>query len=422
VDVTRAALVIGGGIAGMTAALNLANRGFEVKLVERQPELGGLLRRVHTLYPSGALARPFIQEKIETVERHPNIQVLTGATVRSVRGFVGNYEAVVRQGEREYGFAVGVIVVAIGARELQPDGLYGYDGQRVITQGELEERLASGLDLGASGIRSVAMIQCAGARCPERPYCSRICCMTAIKNAMLLQEMDPAVRVYILYRDMLTLGAEYEALYHEARARGVLFIQYQPDSPPQVSAGQVSIHDARLGEMLSIPTDLVVLSVPLVGREGAAELAQMLKVPVDEHGFFLEAHVKLRPLDFATDGIYLCGSAHWPSDIGESVSQAYGAASRASILLSRGQVEVEPIISMVDEEACIGCGLCETVCPYSAITLADTGAGRKARTVAASCKGCGVCGAGCPERAITMRHYQDQQILAQIDALMEAVA
>jgi len=421
VEVVPAALVIGAGVAGLTAALTLANLGFEVKLVEREPEMGGLLRGVHRLYPSGDDARSFIRTKVEAAKAHPNIEVFTGAQVRDVRGFVGNYEMVVEQGEREFGFSVGVIIVDTGAAELEPVGMYGYDGQRVITQGELEKLLAEADWARDSSIRSIVMIQCTGARNEARPYCSRICCMTAVKNALLIREADPATQVYVLYRDMLTLGTEYESLYREARGQGVTFIRYSPDSPPTVDDEWVTVRDELLGRALSIPYDLVVLSTPLVGQADAGDLAQMLKVPLDEHGFFLEAHVKLRPLDFATDGIYLCGSAHWPSDVGESVSQAYGAAARASILLSRGEVEVEPIVSVVDEDTCIGCGLCEMVCPYNAIVLRDTGTGRKAQTISASCKGCGVCGAGCPEGAISMQHYTDQQLFAQIDALVDVV-
>jgi len=443
VEVIPTVLVIGAGVAGLSAALTLANRGFEVKLVEREREMGGLLRNVYRLYPTGDDAQDLIQARVEAAERHPNIEVFASAEVRDVTGFVGNYEVVVEQRGRGGGqgqsivFTVGAIIVATGAKEFKPVGWFGYDGERVITQGELEKLLAaagrepeaSGYDATANspsipslGVAhpSVVMIQCAGSRNEERSYCSRICCMTAVKNALLIKDADPRASVYVLYRDVLTLGVEYEALYREARGRGVTFIRYSPQSLPNVNEGRVLVYDELLGETLSIPCDLVVLSAPLVGQAGADNLAQMLKVPVDEHGFFLEAHVKLRPLDFATDGVFLCGSAHWPSDVGESVSQAYGAAARASILLGKGMVQVEPIVSVVDEEKCIGCGLCETVCPYKAIVLRDTEAGRKAQTITASCKGCGVCGAGCPERAITMQHFTDQQLFAQIDALVAA--
>jgi len=427
VAVVPAALVIGAGIAGLNVALSLAQRGFAVYLVEREPEMGGLLRGAHRLYPTGDDARGFVETRIKAVREHPQITVFTSAEVGEVKGFVGNYEVQVKQRGKEFELAVGTIVVATGAEVLQPTGLYGYDGKKVITQRELDRLLAERMGSLGQQISALVMIQCVGSRNEERPYCSRICCMTAVRSAMWIREASPTTQVYVLYRDMLTLGTTYEDLYREARGKGVIFIQYDPQSPPTVSdrgtgastGKQVIVYDPLLGQNISIPCDLVVLSTPLVGQDGTATLAQLLKVPVDEYGFFMEAHAKLRPLDFATDGVFLCGCAHWPASVGESLSQADGAAARASILLGKGSVQVEPIVSAVDEALCIGCGLCETVCPYSAIVLRDTGAGRKAQIVPASCKGCGVCGAGCPALAITMQHFTNQQFAAQIDALVE---
>ena len=428
VEVVPTAMVVGAGIAGLSAALSLANRGFEVNLVEREAQMGGLLTGLYHLSPTDEDARAFIEAKIEAVRDHPRIAVFTSAEVREISGFVGNYQALIGQGEREQRLSVGAIIVATGAKPFTPIGMYGYDGQTVLTQLELEQVLVDRKGQLDPQIGSVVMIQCVGSRDETRPYCSRICCMTAVKNAIALREANPAAEVYVLYRDMLTLGTIYESMYREARGKGVTFIQYEADSPPSIHSGpgpgaagkRVVVYDGLLGQNLSIPCDLLVLSTPLVGQDGATNLAQMLKVPIDEHGFFLEAHVKLRPLDFATDGIFLCGAAHWPATVGESVSHAQGAAGRASILLGRGVVQVEPIISVIDEELCIGCGLCETVCPYKAIVLRDTTAGRKAETIAASCKGCGVCGAGCPVQAISMQHYTNQQLEAQIDALTES--
>ena len=422
VDVVQRGLVVGGGIAGLTAVLNLANRGFDMVLVEREPVLGGLVNKVRKLYPGWIDAQAFIATKIAQVTSHPRIQVLTEANVRDVTGFVGNYQVVVEQAGESTTHEVGAIIVATGAVDLKPVGLYGYDGQRVITQSELESVLAEQEAAGSTSLRSVVMIQCVGSRNAQRPYCSRICCMTAVKNAMRIKALDPKAQVYVLYRDMMTLGTDHEELYRQARGQGVLFLEYDPATPPVVEDGHVKVYNETLQQTIRVPADLTVLSVPLVSRTGTLELAQLLKVPVDNSGFFLEAHVKLRPLDFATDGIYLCGSAHWPADIGESVSQALGAAGRASILLGRGAVKVEPAVSSVDEDLCIGCGLCETVCPYNAIVLQDTPVGRKAFTISASCKGCGVCGAGCPAKAITMEHFTNDQLKAQIDALLEAVA
>ncbi len=419
VPVIPAALVIGAGVSGLTAALSLANQGIEVKLVECESVMGGLLRNMHQLYPTGQDARAFIETKVEAVKRHPRIEVFTDAQVRNVRGYVGNYEVTVQQGEREFGFAVGAVIVATGAEVFKPEGLYGYDGEKVITQAEFEGWLAARAEAQAPSLGSIVMIQCVGTRSEARPYCSRICCMTAVKNALLVKEIDPQARVYVLYRDMLTLGAVYENLYREARGRGVTFIQYSPDSPPTVEDGQVTVFAELLGQSITIPCNLVVLSSALVGRADTVNLSQLLKVPVDEYGFFLEAHVKLRPLDFATDGMFLCGCAHWPADIGESVAQAHGAAARAAILLGSGVVQVEPFITVVDEQKCIGCGLCALMCTYQAIVLEDTETGRKAKRIAASCKGCGLCGAACPQQAVSMQHYTDQQLFAEIDAFVE---
>ncbi len=410
VEVTSAALIIGGGITGMTCALSLADRGFEVTLVEREAELGGLLTRIHTLFPTLEDAAELIDETRRAVILHRNIEVLTAAKVKGVQGFVGNYDVIVQQAEKEIPFKAGVIVVATGAEEYKPVGRYGYDGVKVVTQLELEKRLKE----GTMAATRIVMIQCVGAREAERAYCSKICCMTAVKNALRILEGNPEAQIFLLYRDLQAYGTVHEDVYRQAREAGVLFIPYDPYQPPVVEAESVRVWDELLGEELQLPYDLIALSTPLIAHPDAGELAQMLKVPLDEDGFFLEAHVKLRPLDFATDGIYVCGAAHWPATVRECIAQAYGAASRASIPLSRGRVTAEPIVAMVDEEGCVGCGLCEAVCPFKAIRVETSPKGRVAMVIPASCKGCGVCGAACPQRAITMRHFTDEQVLAEV--------
>ncbi len=417
VEVNPCALVIGGGIAGMTSALSLANRGFEVKLIEKEDRLGGTLNSLYKLYPTHEEASKVVQAKTKEVEKNLKIEVLTSSEVKEVKGFIGNYDVTVRQGEKERLFKAGVIIVATGAETLKPVGMYGYDGEKVITQMELERMLKEGrLDAD-----TVVMIQCVGARDEKRAYCSKVCCPTALKNAMLIKEANPDAQVFVLYRDMVTQGTKYEDYYGKARETGITFIKYSPERQPVVENGSVRVYDEPLGEELSLPYDLVVLSTPMVAHPDSADLAQKLKVPVDENGFFLEAHVKLRPVDFATDGTYVCGCAHWPANVGESISQAYGAASRASIPVSVGHVKTEPLIAVVDEDECSGCGLCELTCPFKAIRVEETEKGRKANVIAASCKGCGACGAGCPEKAITMRHFTDEQILAQVIPLAEAI-
>jgi heterodisulfide reductase subunit A len=415
IEVNPCALVIGGGIAGMTCALSLANRGFEVKLVEKEDRLGGTLNSLYKLYPTHEEASRLVQERIKEIERNPKIEVLISSEVKEVKGFVGNYDVTVKQGEKQRLFKAGVIIVATGAETLKPLGMYGYDGEKVVTQLELERILKD----GRLNANTVVMIQCVGARNEERAYCSKVCCPTAIKNAMLIKEDNPDAQVYVLYRDMVTQGI-YEDYYRKAREIGITFIRYSPERQPIVKNGLVRVYDELLGEELILSCDLVVLSTPMVARNDSRDLAQKLKVPVDENGFFLEAHVKLRPVDFATDGIYVCGCAHWPTDVSGSISQAYGAASRASIPLSIGHVKTEPLIPVIDEDECSGCGLCEQTCPFKAIQVEETEKGRKAKVIAASCKGCGACGAGCPQKAITMTHFTDEQLVAQVIALAEA--
>jgi len=413
VDVEPRALIIGGGIAGLTTALTIANVGFDVKLVEKEKELGGLLRHLYKLYPSNEEAAAVITPRIEAVKNHPRIEVFNDSTVRDVKGFVGNYDVIIASDGKEETIKTGVIIVATGAEELKPLGLYSYDGQKVITQMELEQLLADG-NVSAT---KVAMILCAGARIPERTYCSRTCCMTAIKNAVLIKKQSPEAQVYILYRDLLTYGTEYEEYLRMSKEMGIRYIKYSPSNPPTVSDGGVKVYHELLGRELNLETDLVVLATPLVPHSDAKELAKKLKVPLEQNKFFLEAHVKLRPLDFATDGIYLCGCASWPTDVEQTIAQALGAASRALIPLTKGQVKVEPIVSSVDQDKCIGCGICEYLCPYKAIAVFPTDKGDRASTIVASCKGCGVCSSHCPMMAITMQNFNDDQITAQIAAL-----
>ena len=428
VPVEPSALIIGGGMIGMTVALNLANRGFEVKLVEQEPELGGLLLRLDKLYPTQDDAQPLVATRVAEAQSNPRIKVFTSSKLREVKGFVGNYEIVVGDNEgRQSSFTVGTIIVATGAQVLKPEGMYGYDGKRVITQLEMESLLAESGKSLIPNLQSVVMIQCVGSRIPERPYCSRVCCTTAIKNALEIKSARPDAEVYILYRDTETQGTRYEAYYTRAREAGIQFIRYSLQHPPEVSKKRVVVYDELLGAKLGIPYDLVVLSTPLVAREGARELAQLLKVPVDEHGFFLEAHVKLRPLDFATDGVYVAGTARWPGHLEETITQAYGAAARAATILSKDRVTSSGVVARVNEALCRGCGCCVEICEFGAPSLVEAASGpalsgvegvEVARVNPVMCKGCGVCASVCPTGAMTAMHFTDEQVIAMVRAAL----
>jgi len=411
------ALVIGGGLAGMTASTALAKRGYEVVLVEKEKNLGGMLNKLNKLGPTMTDAGELIEEKIKEVTNNDKITVFTGARVTVVQGFIGKFDVEIETESGKKNIDIGVILVATGGRNFVPEGLYDYDGKRVVTQLELEQLLKKGL---GPDIKNVVMIQCVGSRTEERPYCSRICCQTAVKNAMLIKDQIPDARVSILYRDMQMYGVENEEMFRDSKAKGIRYMHYDPDQPPQVESEQVRVYHSLMGREMELPADLVVLSTPLVAQEDAETTSQLLRVPIDENRFFLEGHVKLKPLDFATDGIYLCGSARFPANIREVIAQGLGAASRASIPMSKGSIVVEPIISVLsDEDACRGCGLCVALCPYGALEIRRTEKGRKVHVIDVACKGCGICASTCYQHALSINSYTSEQIEAQIDAFLE---
>jgi heterodisulfide reductase subunit A len=419
IKVAPSTLVIGGGIVGMSAALNLAGQGLDVHLVEKEEELGGILQSVDKLFPTDEEATKLIDPLIEKVKNHQKIKTYLSSKVKEVAGSIGNFDVVLdRDGERSK-FNVGTIVVAIGAEELKPVGQYGYgEVPNAITQLELEERMRNGELDG----QNIVMINCVGARVPERTYCSRFCCMTAIKNASLIKEQNPKAKVWILHRDLMTYGVDFENCYRRAMERGVRFIRYSLERPPEVigegRAEKVKVYHELRGREIELPCDMLILTTPLIPREDSQEISKMLKVSLDEFGFLLEAHLKLQPVEFAMDGIYICGSARWPTDITEGISQAYAAASKAAGPMRRGYVKPEAITSSVNEDICSGCGTCASLCPFGALELVSKDGKRVAQVTVAQCKGCGVCGAACPSGAISMNHFRDEQIMAMIEAMM----
>jgi heterodisulfide reductase subunit A len=412
------ALVIGGGIVGMEAALNLAKQGFDVHLVEKESELGGNLRNINKLFPINQEAVKLIQPLIEQIESHPKIKTHLSSRVSQVTGFIGNFSINLDGRGKEEQFTVGAIIVAVGAEPLKPTGQYGYmKMSNVLTQLELEQRMKKGESLG----QNVIMVNCVGARVPERAYCSRICCMTAIKNAFLIKESDPAVKVWILHRDLMTYGVDFETYYRRAMEIGVRFIRYNPERLPEVigdeKVEQIRVYHELWGKEVELPCDMLVLTTPLLPAGDNRSISKMLKVSLDEFGFFLEAHLKLRPVEFAMEGIYICGSARWPTDITEGVSQAYAAASKAAGPMRMGYTKAEAINAVVNGDECSGCGVCELLCPFQAIELQPRDDKIVSHVNEALCKGCGTCGAACPSGAIAMHHFTDEQILAQVEAL-----
>ena len=415
IEVVSVALVIGGGLSGMTAALELSGQGFEVHLVDKERELGGNLRRIRSVL-GGEDPQERVRDLIDRVEGDKNVKVHLDTRVKDVRGYVGNFETTLLGEGMEEVLRHGVIILATGGIEYKPtEYLYGVDN-RVMTQLELEEKLA---DEGFKP-KTVVMIQCVGSRCDERPYCSRVCCSTAVKNALKIKEVNHDADIFILYREMRTYGFK-EDYYREAAEKGVIFIRYDDDNKPLVTNDEgleVSVLDPVLNERVIIEPDTVVLSAAILPEPDNQRMAGMLKVPLSKDGFFLEAHMKLRPLDFATDGIFLCGLAHGPKSIDESISQACGAAGRAVTILSKPVLEAEGMIARVNEDLCSGCRMCEGVCEFAAIEMVESEGIVHSKVIEELCKGCGVCASTCPSGAITICYFTDKQILSQVRAAL----
>ncbi len=421
--VNKAALVVGGGVAGMTAALRIADQGHEVHLVEKEPELGGTARRLHYTL-DGLDVQALVDDLVRRVYRNPLVHVSTGATITAASGYVGNFVTRVETRGRVREIRHGITVIATGAEEHRPtEYLYGQD-DRVMTHLEVEEAIARE-DERVLGAGTVVMIQCVGCRQEDRNYCSRVCCSHAVKNALKLKEKNPEADVYILYRDMRTYGFREDA-YREASGRDVKFIRYEPETRPEVTAVdeggrkvlRVRVTDPVLGRDLAIDADLVSLAAAVVPRPENPSVAQMFQVPLGPDGFFKEAHVKLRPVEFGTDGVFLCGAAQYPKHLPETISHADGAAGRAVALLSHDTVVASGSVCEVDPEKCVACGECVSACTYGAVQLRDTPQGRRAEVNPVLCKGDGLCNAVCPTGAISLKHFTDDEFLSQIDAAL----
>ncbi len=422
--VDNAALVVGGGVAGMTCALSIADQGHDVYLVEKEDKLGGTARRIHYTL-EGMDVQAYLGDLVKKVYQNPLVHVYTGATITEAGGYVGNFVTTVNSSRGPAEIKHGATVIAIGAEEYQPtEYLYGQD-ERVLTQLELEGLIA-GEDDKILNAENLVMIQCVGCRNEDRNYCSKICCTHAIKNALKLKEKNPRVDISILFRDMRTYGYA-EDYYREASEKDVRFIRFEAEEAPTVEAVveegkpvlRVTAPDYILGQKLALDADLLVLSAATIPSAATQDIASLFKVTLNPDGFFKEAHVKLRPVEFATDGVYLCGMAQYPKHIVETISQAYGAAGRVLTLLCRDIVTASGAVAQVDENQCVSCGACITVCSYGAIDFYESPQGRRARVNPVLCKGDGVCNTVCPTSAVSLKHFTDEEIGNQIEAALQ---
>ncbi|MCK4359529.1 MAG: FAD-dependent oxidoreductase, partial [Candidatus Cloacimonetes bacterium] len=434
-DVTQKGLVIGGGFAGMISALSIAEQGFEVALIEREKNLGGNLKKLYYTQ-EGNDVQEYLKNLIYQVENNPQIKVYKNSKIKEIQGYIGNYKTIIKSNDsnsptprpqyigdkigsgEEAEYEHGIIVIATGANESKPDEYLYEENENVITQLELEKYLVTQKEKYKK-LKNIVMIQCVGSRNDEHPYCSRVCCTQAIKNAIRLKELNPKMNIFILYRDIRTYGF-LEMYYQQARDKGVIFIRYEEDEKPVVCQRKdknsliVEIDDRIIGNKLVIEPNLIVLAPAMVPQEDAYNLSQMLKIPLNEDNFFMEAHVKLRPVDFAVEGIFLAGLAHSPKGIDETISQAKAAAERACTIISSDKYTAEANIATVDEEVCAGCGICVSVCPYNASELIFKNGRRVCQINTALCKGCGSCACVCPSGAMQQYGFKETQTLEMV--------
>jgi heterodisulfide reductase subunit A len=420
VDVNPTALVVGGGVAGMTCALTLAEQGFKAHIVEKNDNLGGQALNLKKTWKGENIPK-YLKDLIAKVNKHKNIEVHLNGEVKEVSGFVGNFKTSISVDGDENIREIehGATVLATGARSIEPDEyLYG-QSDRIFKWHELDEAWDSDLVKKAE---SAIFIQCVGSREPERPHCSKICCTFSVQKALELKERNPEMDVYILYRDIRTYG-EREDIYKEARAKGVIFIRFIPENKPLVNEtedGQleVTVVDHVLQRPITLKPDFITLA-SAIETKGLEGLAQLYKVPLSQDNFFLEVHMKLRPVDFATDGVFVCGLAHYPKPIDESITQAQAAAARAANVLAQKRIEVEGVVSSVDQSLCRGCGLCVEACPYGAPELVEISQGVTVSQIQeALCKGCGACAVACPTGAAGIRHFTDHEVLTMVEAAL----
>ena len=416
--VNKNVLIIGGGIAGMTTALSIAKQGFDVFLIEKEDELGGRANKIYYTL-EGFDVKSYLKELTSQVYNHPLIHIFTNAFIEEATGYIGNFITTIKSNGMIKEINHGATVIATGSVEYKPTEYFYEESENVVTQSELEEKIVEG-DEKVINSESMVMIQCVGCRNEERNYCSRVCCSQAVKNALKLKEINPDMDIYILFRDMRMYGYK-EDYYREAADKGIRFIRYDVDDKPVVNKNsdgfKIIVTEHILGKKLEIDANIIALSVAVVPSEENTELAQLFKVGLSPDGFFQEAHVKLRPVDFSSDGVFLCGTAHYPKHIQESINQAYGAAGRVITLISHDKVTVSGAVCTINESKCMGCGACVEICDYGALELVTIKKVKKAKVNPVLCKGDGLCNSKCPTGAISIKHFTDEQILSEIDGL-----